>query len=71
MELAEIRTQGIGSNFTVLDPQDGFRKDNTIWFGNCSVCGERVSQSYLNKGWTHTVSTGDHSSRQVDYCPTA
>jgi hypothetical protein len=38
-----IREQGIGNGFTALNPADGYRKDNRLWFGNCSVCGERVT----------------------------
>jgi hypothetical protein len=83
----EIREQGIGSNFSVLNPEDGFRKDNSLWFGNCSECGERVSQSLHNDYWSHTIylEKGYYSkeiweagrfhnqatSKASDYCPTA
>jgi hypothetical protein len=49
-----IRTQGIGDGFTVINPQDGYRKDNTIWNGTCSECGERVYNSIMtNYKWKH------------------
>ena len=54
MEIEEIREKGIGNGFTVVNPEDGFRKDNTIWFGNCSKCGNRVSNSIMTKFvWKH------------------
>ena len=70
-----IRENGIGSNFSVINPADGFRKDNRLWFGTCSVCGESVTNSALTgRGWEHTiytVKTANHSqSYQVTYCPT-
>lgn len=75
----QIREEGIGSNFTVLNPEDGYRKDNRLWFGECSECGERVTNSSLNGVWKHTIilETKYHasgtiayqSSKQVDYCP--
>jgi hypothetical protein len=83
----EIREQGIGSNFSVLNPEDGYRKDNSLWFGNCSECGERVSQSLHHDYWQHTkfLEKGYGSKQQweenrwhsqatstgLDYCPTA
>ncbi len=52
----EIRENGIGSNHKVLNPEDGYRKDNRLWFGECSECGERITSSLHNKGeWTHTI----------------
>jgi hypothetical protein len=74
LTLSEIREQGIGNGFTVLNPADGFRKDNTLWFGNCANCGERVTQSRFDKFWSHTVPakgiSGDwQATREVDYCP--
>jgi hypothetical protein len=74
LTLSEIREQGIGNGFTVLNPADGFRKDNTLWFGNCANCGERVTQSRFDKFWSHTVPakgiSGDWTAtRSVDYCP--
>lgn len=57
MEIKEIREMGIGNGFTVINPQDGFRKDNTIWNGTCSECGERVHNSVMTKyAWKHTQS---------------
>ena len=73
LSLKDIREQGIGNGFTVLNPHDGFRKDNTLWFGTCNTCGESVTQSHFDKTWNHTVylvKEANHSvSRQVDYCP--
>ena len=76
----EILQKGIGSNFTVLNPEDGFRKDNSLWFGTCSVCGERVSNSKHRNIWTHTeiLEVTYHAdgktilsqkSRDIDQCP--
>ena len=85
--LQEAREQGIGTNFQVLNPADGYRKDNSLWFGNCSECGERVAHSFHTRAWSHTIyeyqewysksafesgMPANHSkSRQVDYCPKA
>lgn len=73
ISLKDIREQGIGNGFTVLNPADGFRKDNTLWFGECSNCGERVTCDGFTKVWNHriySVKEANHSiSRQVDYCP--
>ena len=61
------------NGFTVLDPHDGFRKDNRLWFGTCSVCGETVTNSHLENVWKHTVILEQErnytKSRTVDYCP--
>ena len=80
------RMNGIGSNFSVIEPVDGFRKDNRLWFGKCSVCGEQVTNSALVGYWEHTIylvrgsfskdrfDSGIYNhtqSRGVDYCPTA
>jgi hypothetical protein len=68
-----IREQGIGNGFTALNPADGYRKDNRLWFGNCSVCGDRVTNSNLSGVWEHTLilEQGKNytKSRQIDYCP--
>ena len=69
-----VRSEGIGNGFTVLNPADGIRKDNRLWFGTCSVCGESVTNSALTgKGWEHTVylvNEPNHKvSKSVDYCP--
>jgi len=69
LSLSEIREQGIGNGFTVLNPADGFRKDNTLWFGKCDTCGETVTQSRFHKFWEHTISVGPNTYRGVDYCP--
>lgn len=70
-----IREQGIGKNFSVLNPADGYRKDNRLWFGTCSVCGERVTNSNLNGIWEHQlILEQGHNytkSRNIDYCPLA
>ncbi len=80
MNIDEIRTKGIGNGFSVLNPADGYRQDNTLWFGECSECGERISNS-LNSGgvWQHELilSAEYHAdgrlftktSRRIDYCP--
>lgn len=67
------------NGFTVLNPADGFRKDNRLWFGECSVCGERVHNSALKGIWEHTLileqtKNADgfvtyQKSRDIDYCP--
>ena len=65
--------------FTVLEPRDGYRKDNTLWFGICSECGDRVTNSALKGEWEHTLILEQKTfedgrvfytkSRQIDYCP--
>lgn len=80
--LKEIRVNGIGNGFTVVNPADGFRKDNRVWFGTCATCGERVSCSFFDNGWVHTqiLETTFHAdgktilqqkSKSIDYCPMA
>lgn len=74
-----IRSEGIGNGFTVINPADGYRKDNRLWFGECSECGERVTNSALNGIWKHEIvleqklnangGIAYQSSKQVDYCP--
>ena len=79
MNLVEIRKNGIGNGFTVINPEDGYRKDNSLWFGECSECGERVVSSLMsakNVGWTHsvvvgTIGTTGKITKSVDYCPKA
>lgn len=81
-----VRENGTGTNFTVIEPVDGFRKDNRLWFGTCSVCGERVTNSALVGYWEHSINLvqgsfskdnfdkgiyNHGSSRNVNYCPTA
>lgn len=77
----QVREQGIGNGFTVLNPADGFRKDNRLWFGECSECGDTVTNSSLKgEGWIHSITTVHsyhadgvtpcHSSSVfVNYCP--
>ena len=73
--LKEIRVNGIGSNFKVLNPEDGYRKDNRLWFGECAECGDRVTNSSLKGVWEHTVylvNEPNHKvSKSIDYCPKA
>ncbi len=74
-----IRSEGIGNGFTVINPEDGYRKDNRLWFGECSVCGDRVTNSSLKGLWEHEIVLEEkrnpsgfvsyRSSRNVDYCP--
>lgn len=74
MNVMEILTKGIGSNFEVINPEDGRRKDNRVWFGTCSVCQDRVSNSITRNVWEHTVTTqvdGRDKLKWIDYCPEA
>jgi hypothetical protein len=77
MNLVEIRKNGIGNGFTVIKPEDGYRKDNAVWFGTCSNCNEMVSSSSVSlksNGWTHKVirqENGYQVHTSVDYCPKA
>lgn len=76
-EMARIRAGGIGSNFTVTDPEDGYRKNNQVWFGTCGTCGERVTSSRFDNGvWMHKLVTAEHpefpsmlTHRNLDRCP--
>jgi hypothetical protein len=69
----ESRSTLKGNGFSVLNAADGFRKDNSLWFGTCSECGESVTNSSLNGVWKHTlvleVRANGSTSRQIDYCP--
>ena len=76
MNLVEIRKGGIGNGFTVINPKDGYRKDNAVWFGTCGECGESVSSSSVSakyNGWTHQlkerIGTTGFRIESVDYCP--
>ena len=69
MTIQETRTQGIGNGFKVLNPADGYRQDNRLWFGECSVCGERITNSALDGVWKHTQQLENGWSKQIDYCP--
>ena len=76
-----IRENGVGSNFTALNPADGFRKDGRLWFATCSECGERVTNSSLTGVWMHSVTTSNFrdgsgirigaTTSSFDYCPKA
>lgn len=73
------------NGFTVLNPEDGYRKDNRLWFGECSECGERITNSALDGVWKHTIyfergwynpewfemriMPNYSKSKDVDYCP--
>lgn len=78
-----IRENGIGSNFKVLNPADGYRKDDRLWFGTCAECGETVTNSALKgEGWMHSIHSVQvmyapalgrefelNSYKKVNYCP--
>lgn len=78
-ELSQIRESGLGNGFTALDPHDGFRRDDTLWFGTCSECGEIVTNSWREGIWKHTIYTNktyhasgallSSTSHEADYCP--
>lgn len=77
-EMARIRAGGIGSNFTVSDPEDGYRKNNQVWFGTCGTCGERVTSSRFDNGvWMRKLVTEEQPEkfpglltyRDLDRCP--
>lgn len=61
------------NGFVVLNPRDGYRKDNRLWFGECSECGESVTNSALKGIWVHTIILErdglSTKSKDVDYCP--
>ena len=61
------------NGFTALNCEDGFRKDNRLWFGECSECGERITNSALKGVWEHTlILEQGHNytkSKNIDYCP--
>lgn len=62
------------NGFVALDPHDGYRKDNRLWFATCSVCGETITNSFLNGIWEHQLileddGKGSTKSRNIDYCP--
>jgi hypothetical protein len=64
-----IRELGIGKGFSVINPEDGYRKDNSVWFGKCSKCGEIVSNGrFFGLEWVHTEKLSESSSRHVEYC---
>ncbi len=67
------------NGFTAINCEDGFRKDNRLWFGECSVCGESITNSARDGIWKHEIVLEQRlnanggisykSSKQVDYCP--
>lgn len=67
------------NGFTAINCEDGFRKDNRLWFGECSVCGERITNSARDGIWKHEIVLEEKRypsgviafihSKQVDYCP--
>ena len=79
-EVTRVRLDGVGNGFMVNNPADGFRGDGSLWFGNCSVCNERVSNSWREGVWEHTIYTrkviepngfvSSSASKKADYCPT-
>ena len=75
LSVMEIRENGIGNGFSVINPADGYQKNNRLWFGECSVCGERITNSALKGYWEHTIYLVDEPnhkvSRNIDYCPKA
>jgi hypothetical protein len=74
MNIMEIRENGIGSNFSVVDQADGFRKDNRLWFGTCSVCGERVTNSSFRGVWEHSLRIENGNAISItkfEDCPSA
>lgn len=74
MNIQEIREQGVGNGFDVLDPHDGYENNDRLWFGECATCGGRVTNSNLKGIWEHTViletdGKGYTKSMVIDYCP--
>ena len=79
-EVTRVRADGLGNGFVVIDPADGFRRDGSVWFGTCSVCNERVTNSWRDGVWKHTIYTkkviqpngfvSSSTSYESDYCPT-
>jgi hypothetical protein len=64
-----IRELGLGNGFSVLNPEDGYRKDNSVWFGECSKCGQMVANGrFFGLNWVHDEKLPNKSSRHVDYC---
>jgi hypothetical protein len=80
MNIQQIRKEGIGNGFRVVDPHDGFRQNDQLWFGKCNKCNQMVTNSSLDGTWKHTVYTeltywgnsslpNSSTSHQVNYCP--
>ena len=82
IDIQTVREAGIGNGFKALDPHDGSRKNDQLWFAKCAACGETVTNSWLKGVWEHDVYTyieyyskdslfPNHTrSHKVDYCPT-
>jgi len=68
-----------GNGFTAINCEDGYRQDNRLWFGECSECGERITNSAFDGFWTHKLILEQkldangfvsyQKSQQIDYCP--
>ena len=69
----KVEKTQIANGFTALNCEDGFKKDNRLWFGECSECGERITNSHLRGIWVHTIILEKNGlstkSKDVDYCP--
>lgn len=67
------------NGFTAINCEDGIRKDNRLWFGECSICGEVITNSARDGIWKHEIVLEEkryasgviayRHSKQVDYCP--
>jgi hypothetical protein len=84
-KMSKVEKTQIANGFTALNCEDGFRKDNRLWFGECSECGERITNSNLDGIWKHTKYSEKGyyskeefdrdgianftSSKDIDYCP--
>jgi hypothetical protein len=84
-KMNEVTKVQEANGFTALNCEDGYRKDNRLWFGECSECGERITNSALDGVWKHTIyfERGWYNpewfekrimpnyshSKDVDYCP--
>lgn len=80
MNIQQIRQEGLGNGFRVIEPHDGFRKNDQLWFGKCDQCEATVTNSWLDGAWMHTVYTkleywgnnthpNSTTSHRVNYCP--
>ena len=83
--MTKVEKTQIANGFTALNCEDGFRKDNSLWFGECSECGERITNSRFDNFWVHTqyFEIGYFSkeefdrngiynfarSKKIDFCP--
>jgi hypothetical protein len=64
----EVRTLGLGSGFSVIDPKDGVKGDDSIWFGTCDNCGETVSNDKRLGLWEHRTVEGEKAQYSTS-CP--